>query len=331
MFRQVVALCVFFAFLENSLLAQSDESTFYFHSTSAVQYGYGVKASISFPAGGEEKIHIRATLSGGIGAFVGNNWLYPSLNADLMFYHGGFGSSRPGIKRNWLDADFVIAYTATAGWKNRMNEVSAVRVGERNYPLYYFSTWSQPSLQNPYNYSASLGGNIIFLLTKGRTAIRQLVGFSNIHVDRFQVNYYNDGPFFFPPIADMFDRYYTGGGFVSFHGNDKAVVNLVELGYHKFTGYSPSSYEVSNRFGNSYVLYKDKNQHYYNKSTWQFTIANTTVAHAGITLNLLNFDQIDVQHTIHTKEFYSFHLVPYKSSWNVAPVGYYNLVHVGQQ
>jgi len=329
--KSFLVLAMFFS-LSNVVLAQNQESTFYFSSSSAVQYGYSLKAMFTFPANKDDRVQFRAGFSGGIGAFTGNNWFYPSLNADLMMYHGGIGSSRPGIrKKNGVDIDLILAYTFTAGWCNRMSMESSHRPGERNYPLYYFNNWNHPALQNPYNYSLSWGGNFIFMLTREPQRAQQLVGFLNAHADRFQISYYNDGPPFFPPFGDKFDRYYTGGGFLSFHGNNRAAINLVEVGFNKFTGYSAGAYEVSNRLGNSYVFYKDSNENFFNKSNIQITVANTTVAHAGFTINLFNDDWLDVQHRIHTDKFYSLHLVPYKKSWSVGPVGYYCSTHIGLQ
>jgi hypothetical protein len=296
-----------------------------------VQYGYSIKLITEFRGRRDEWCSFRLGLSGGIGAYTGNNWFYPSLNVDLMLYHGGIGSSRPGCTDcNGIDVEAIISYTITTGWNNRMRQDSHIRPGIRNYPLYYFNNWNHPSLQNPYNYSLSFGGNYVWFLTRNPRRTNQFVGFLNVHADRFQINYTNDGPPFFPPFGDRFDRYHTGGGFISFHGDDDWLINLVELGYNKFTGFNQSSYELSNRLGNNYVFYKDIEQNYYNKSNWILTIANTT-KNVGLNFGLYNYVSQDVQHRIHTKAFYPFHLVPYDGFISIGPVGYYQSSHIGLQ
>ncbi len=305
----------------------------YHNSPSAVQYGYAVKAVIQLSTSSRERASFRLGVSGGIGGFVGDNWFYPTLNADIMFYHGGLGSSWPGSicnGSNYFDLEAIVSYTVTLGWHNRMKEISSIRPGIRNYPLYYFNNWCLPALQNPFNYSFSWGGNWVAFITRRPIRKNQFVGFLNIHADRGQASYINDGPPFFLPFGDKFDRYHTGGGFLSFHGDDDWLINLVELGYNKFTGYSSSSYEMSNRLGNSYVFYPDVEQNFYNKSNWQLNVANTS-RYFGATLELVNYRRLDMQHRIHTKSFYPFHLVPYEGFTSGGIIGYYQNVHIGLQ
>lgn len=63
------------------------------------------------------------------------------------------------------------------------------------------------------------------------------------------INYYNDGapPFNLLPLADNFDRYWTGGFGVYVHNHKN--YNIAELSFDQFTGYSPLLYELSNLIG----------------------------------------------------------------------------------
>lgn len=246
-----------------------------------------------------------------------------------MFYGGGIGSKRPGVKKPAIDAEATISYTLTTGIQNRMKMNHWLRPGIRNYPLYYFNTFTAQPLQNPYNWSLSIGGNLIFFLSR-KTDRFQQVGFLNGHFDRFQVNYINDGPPFFPPFGDRFDRLHTGGGYITFHGDDAWAINLVELGFNKFTGYSRNAYELSNRIGAGYIYYKDTSQQYYNKSRIYLNVANTSKK-IGMSVNFYNYSRLDVQHKIHLSSFYPLHVVPYKGHTGIGGVYYYNQGKIGLQ
>jgi hypothetical protein len=94
-------------------------------------------------------------------------------------------------------------------------------------------------------YAAYLSTNFI-LNNRHRNQIDGSVTVSTPHVT---VNYYNDGafPFDFFPIADNFDRWWTGGFGIYVH--NKKSFNAAELSFDQFTGYSPLLYELSNIIG----------------------------------------------------------------------------------
>ena len=119
------------------------------------------------------------------------------------------------------------------------------------------------------------------------------------------------------PLGDRYDRMHTGGVFISFHGDNKWPVNLVELGYNKFTGYSKNLYELSNKVGNGYLYHKDEGEQYYNKSRWTLNISNVSQGY-GLSLNLYNIPSLDIQHKIHLSHFYSLHMVPYKWHFSIS-------------
>jgi hypothetical protein len=77
----------------------------------------------------------------------------------------------------------------------------------------------------------------------------QIVGSVTLSTPDFSINYYNDGapPFNFLPLADNFDRWWTGGFGVYVHNHKN--YNVVELSFDQFTGYSPLIYELSNLIG----------------------------------------------------------------------------------
>lgn len=299
-----------------------------YHSSSAVQYGYALKAQAEI--GGKNWLTWRIGLSAGAGGFLGENWCYPSFHTDIMLYNGGIGSKKPGDRQDHgISIELLVAYTVTAGFTNRMNATHKLRPGQRNYPLYYFNTFTFQPLQNPYNWSLSWGGNIIFTPSRKKDKF-QKVGFLNAHFDRVQISYANDGPPFFLPFGDKFDRFHTGGGFISLHGDDDWMLNLVEVGFNKFTGYSKNAYELSNKIGNGYIYYKDESQQYYNKSRFYFNFANTARRY-GASLNIYNAPSLDIQHRIHLNSFYPLHMVPYKRHTAVGGIFYFNHSKIGLQ
>jgi hypothetical protein len=305
----------------------AQKNTSYFPSSTGNQYGFALKAYLEYSK--LEKLTFRVGFSGGVGASLGGNWLYPTLNSDLMLYSGGMGSNRPGVKKfiNSIELEWIFSYTVTMGTGYRLRENSRHKPGIRNYPLYYFKNHTMPALQNPYKWSASFGGNYVWFLTR-KLNNKQSVGFINVHMERFQVNYINDGPPFLRPIGDRHDRYHTGGALITYHGSDKDVINLVELSYNKFTGYTPSAYELSNKLGASYIFYRDIGENFYNKSALELNVANTARGY-GMHVTGYNYTSWDIQHMIHSNMYYSLHLVPYKGSVAGAPTFYYQQNKIG--
>jgi hypothetical protein len=331
MFKRVLKISVMSCtclFLISCLYAQVNAE--YKSSASAVQYGYSIKAIAEFGTGKGNLFIWRLGLSGGIGAFLGQNWIYPSAHTDLMFYQGGLGSKWPGYKRKQLDIELNLSYSVTFGAQNRMRAGHYLQPGRRNYPLYYFNNFNLPPLQNPFNYSASWGGNSIFHFRRAKGTRYQMVGMINLHADRFQVTYNNDGPPFFPPFGDKEDRLHTGSGFISMHGNDSWVINLIEIGFDKFTGYSKNGYRLGNKVGNGYIYHEDINEQYYNKSRVYINIANTA-KNWGAAFNFYNVPWMDVQHKIHLNRFYTLHMVPYTWHQAVSVYGTCQYVKIGLQ
>lgn len=307
----------------------SQQKYIYFNSTTAEQLGYALTIQAEIGSGNGDLFNWRIGLAAGAGAFLIKDILYPSLQTNFMLYHGGLGSSWPGEKssRNYFDVELNIGYTLTAGFHNRMEYSSNLNPGKRNYPLFYFKNFTTPLLQNPYNYSLSWGGNAVFFFT-GRKERFQQVGFVNLHVDRMQFSYSNDGPPFKPPFGDKFDRLHTGGGFITFHGNTNWDIDVLEIGFNKFTGYSKNTYELGNKVGTAYMYYSDEKQQFYNKSHIFLGAGNTSQGWTTA-LNFYNYTELDVQHMIHQSLFYPLHMVPYKGHISAAAAYYTNYLKTG--
>lgn len=309
--------------LATSAVAQNTELR---SNTFGLQSGYSLNARIEI--GKYPVLHISA--NGGVGSIFLSEAIYPTLNAEVQLYSGGFGTRKPIVKNKRPTFDFILAMTITAGTSNQFQQGNEMIVKDRNIPLYYFSNYSYPSLINPFEYSVSIGTNLIWSSDPGRSI--QRVGFLNLHADRFQASYYNDGG---PPmgslgLGDKKDRYYTGGGVISYHGPKHTAINLVEAGYFKFTGYSKNSYEVAGHLQQAFVSYKDTSQKFYNRSLWSLNVANPN-QHWGVNFREYNRTSWDMQHRIHWGGYSPFHLVAHPKTISVSGQAYFSQVNVGLQ
>lgn len=284
-----------------------------------LQYGFSLKASFEIGGGRGDadkkpynpKSSIRISASGGISSNFIISELHPSLNVEFLLYCGGIGSQLPGSKTQLFNLDIITALTMTAGTRNLYTKNNMGELQYRLSPLYYFSSFTYPSLRNPYHYSLSVGTDFIFTTDGHRSA--QRIGFVNLNFDKVQLSYYNDGGFVLAELnlGDGKDRYYTGGGVISYHGRTYEAINLVELSFDKFTGFSKYAFEVSNALDLGFVDYKDKSQGSYNKSLYTLNVANVTQGWNGF-VKSYNWSKADAQHRIHTGLFNAFHVVPYQ-------------------
>jgi hypothetical protein len=278
------------------------------------QIGFSLKTSLEFGLTKRKPNPIiRIVGNAGVGAIFANSHLYPSFNMEVQFYNGGLGSRSQGprfLDKN--DLDIVAAFTMTAGLKNHLKAAKLNQLADRNIPLYYFADFVYPALQNPFNYSLSVGTNFIFTPFNKEKA-DQRIGFINFHARSFQVSYYNDGGSGISELGlgDKRDRYYTGGAVLAWHGQPYTALSTIVLSYHKFTGYTKNAFEVSNKLFLNYMTYQDPDQKYYNKSLLSVSAGNPSQGYEA-KINSYNSVSLDFQHFIHSNLFNAFHMVPYK-------------------
>ena len=316
--------------ISNDSLAQSER--IYSRNELVFQYGFSLKGLLEFSLKkNTQKPVFRLSADLGIGSNVLARALYFSVNTEVQLYNGGLGSKkRNDHKKPGFTLDLISAFTLTTGIHNYLNTDSLPEIlkSNRNVPLYYFSNFAYPALQNPYKYSVSAGVNFIFTTDKNKGS--QRVGFLNLHVNRVQLSYYNDGgaPFDETYLGDSKDRYYTGGILLSYRGSSNADVNLVELSFNKFTGYTKNAFEVSNNLDLAFVNYNNREAKYYNKSLWTLNISNPEKG-LGININRYNSTEWDIQHLIHFSIYNPYHLVPYEDYWSVSGNYYHSYTNIG--
>ncbi|NJM79739.1 MAG: hypothetical protein HC854_09150 [Flavobacterium sp.] len=123
----------------------------------------------------------------------------PGTNLAVNFYNGGLGSLSNSSKFN-IDTVLTAKLTAGNGNGNPMNI----------YPLHLNSG---SGIEDKYKYSATIGTNFIF----NNNNRNQHVGFVQLRVNDFSFQTYNDfGGFKKIGISDGYDRWWTGGGNLTF-------------------------------------------------------------------------------------------------------------------
>ena len=312
--------------------AAAQSKRIYSNSQLSFQFGFSVKGLVEFSLNRKsQKPVFRLCTDFGIGSNVLARALYFSINTELQLYNGGLGSRRrEANKKRGVTLDIINAFTLTTGLRNYLTHDSLRHIlnTDRNVPLYYFSNFSYPALQNPYSYSFSAGTNFIFSTDSYKSS--QRVGFLNVHFHTIQVSYYNDGgtPLEQTYLGDGKDRFYSGGALISYHGITNNGVNLLELSFNKFTGYTKNAFEVSNKLDLAFVNYNNSEEKYYNKSLWSLNIGNPEKGF-GLTLNRYNYTNWDVQDLIHFTKFYSYHLVPYDDYFSISGNYYFDYTNIG--
>jgi hypothetical protein len=145
-----------------------------------------------------------------------------------------------GSNLNPLTGDLQIDFTNTlsvgSAWGKQLNYTKFFKT---------LNTASYYNIASGKKYGAYLSTNFI-LNNHNRN---QVVGSVSFSAPDFSVNYYNDGaiPFTFLPLADNFDRWWTGGFGVYIHNHKN--YNAAEFSFDQFTGYSSLLYELSNLIG----------------------------------------------------------------------------------
>lgn len=282
-------------------------------SSSGLQYGFSLNLFATIEA---RRPLIKICTNAGI-ASNALSFIFPSYNLQVQLYNGGLGTAYPRPKLWPVYMDIAHSFMATVGGVRAHNKMTPQKYALRNAPLYYFSDFGIPALQNPYQFSLSLGTNLISGYGPHRRYDHepkrlQRTGFFNAHIGLFQFGYSNDGtPFNFSTLlCDEKDRSYTGDGFAAIHLPRNWEVNTYLLSYHKFTGYYKEAFELSNLLYLGDANYGDTNQQYLNRSLFRFT-ASSLSRGLSLSLDFKNRYFKDIQNLIHRNDYWSLHRVPY--------------------
>ncbi|QHI39049.1 hypothetical protein IMCC3317_44500 [Kordia antarctica] len=287
-----IGLAIYFLLLyTNRTIAQNDFS----NSNSDITYGVSTKVNIEFsnvsgPA-------FKFSLTGGIGYDIENVFL-PTVHTGILLFNSNSVGADQSKKWYNMQAHFFINTTATARLDKR-----DFGYFERNVPLYHFADFTANPLQNPYKTSVSYGLNWIFVQDKKQ----QRTGFFNLNVmGRAQISYYNDGGPILGWAGDNRDRYYTGGVTISYHGDITDLIDLVELSYHKYTGYQKHAFDVADHLQIDFLNYQDTKQFAFNQQRWRLNFSNLENGFGG-SVSIYNKGNLDLQDFLHFNTNVPYH------------------------
>ncbi len=153
----------------------------------------------------------------------------------ISIYTNTLGSNLNPLRTD-IQIDFINSFSLGAVWGDPLNFTK------------FYKTINTGSFYNiaTINKYAAYGSTNFIINNHNRNQINGSVSVSS---PRVTINYYNDGapPFNWLPLADNFDRWWTGGFGIYVH--NKKSYNDVELSFDQFTGYAPLLYELSNIIG----------------------------------------------------------------------------------
>ena len=291
-----------------SLSAQSDV-----HHIDSESFHFGVAGKLQVEFNFRNNPNFKLSVAAGVGYDIDNINLFPTAHAGIILFNKGPVGSF--LEHIWYQPQLHFFYSALA-----TVEIDKRNFGydERYVPFYHFSDFAANPLQNPFKSSFSYGA----VWVRMPKNMHQRVGFFNLNIiGRAQITYTNDGGPILKWMGDKHDRYYTGGIVLSYHGNTYTELNLIELSYHKFTGYTPYAFDVGDKLQIDYLLYKDKEQFAYNQQRWKINVSNSQNGFGG-NMSLYNFNSLDVQDYLHFNTNVPYHPNYYKG-WRILVGGRY--------
>lgn len=281
--------------------AQNDFNT----SNSNFQYGAGVK--INLEVGARFKSFslrkksffwpgLKISLTAGAGYDTGLGFS-PALHTGILVFNTNtIGSNQS--KSPFCPQFHFFANTTITRQLDRNNFDPL----EKSVPFYHFSEFVANPLQNPYYSSISFGVNYINVDND-----HQWVGFFSANAFRtFQISYYNDGGPVLGWLGDNRDRYYTGGVHLSYHGFYIDEIDLIELSFHKYTGYQEYAFDVADKLQIDWLNYNDTNQFSYNQQRWRLNVSSLRSGFGG-SLSVFNFNKWDFQDYLHFNTDVPYH------------------------
>jgi hypothetical protein len=287
--RYSLCTIVLFLFLSapDKIYSQNDFS----FNNNNFSFGVGAKLTVEFSFFYRPDFKLGITGGVSYNAEIDNTYgVSPTIHGGFLFFNGRSVGADQSHEKFTIQSHAFLNTTAVF----QLDRLDFNPIN-RPVPLYHFAEFTANPLQNPYKSSVSYGMNLILVHDKKL----QRTGFFNLNVvGRFQLSYYNDGGPVLGWAGDNRDRYYTGGIVLSYHGDINDVVNLVELSYHKFTGYQKYAFDVAEQLQIDFLNYHDTEQFKYNQQRWRLNVTNLDHGVGG-SISLYNANRLDFQDFLH--------------------------------
>lgn len=264
-------------------------------SPKGLQYGFAGKVNLEFNLKNNPSYKI--SLVSGIGYNIKNTF-FPTLHTGIILFNRGVVGSNLQLNPFDIQKHFFGGLMGTIKLDKKK-----IDINNRHVPLYHFLDFSANPIQNPYRSSISYGAIWVNL----RKKINQRIGFFNVNVmERGQISYFNDGGPVLKIAGDKHDRYYTGGLMLSYHANYNQDINLIELSYIKFTGYTKHAFDIGDKLQIDFLTYADKEQFSYNTQRWKLSVSNINDGF-GANFSIYDFNRLDLQDFLHFNTNVPYH------------------------
>ncbi len=296
--HKLILTVIFFAICANGK-AQHNEPV------KDLRLGFGINITGEYQVKHGLKFRVAAT--GGLADYVplakNDFGILPSVHIGVLFYNKGILGSN--LNMNYYRTtffDFFANATVTTGFNNN---ITPQELEHRFVPLYHFSDFVANPLLNTFDYSLSLGSN--WLMNPDRNRASQTVGFINLNVGRrAQISYYNDGGPILSYLGDREDRFYTGGLVVSAHFNRNVYLDLVEVSFHKFTGWQEYAVDTADKLQLDHIPYKNGDAFGFNQQQWKLNFVSYQQGY-GAYITIYDLDVIDLQDFLHFNSDFPYH------------------------
>ncbi|MAP79567.1 MAG: hypothetical protein CL526_00630 [Aequorivita sp.] len=270
-----------------------------------LRLGVGINLTVEYQVKHGLKFRVAAT--GGVAQYVeianDDFGLLPSVHLGVLFYNKGIlGSNLNYDYYRTTFFDFFANATVTPGFTNNSTKKE---LQYRFVPLYHFSDFVANPLQNTFDFSISIGSN--WLMNPDKNRASQTIGFLNLNIKRrVQISYYNDGGPVLNYFGDREDRFYTGGIVISAHFNTNAYIDIVELSFHKFTGWQQYAVDTADKLQLDHIPYKNQDAFGFNQQRWRLNIISYQ-QHFGAYISLYDFNALDLQDFLHFNTDFPYH------------------------
>jgi hypothetical protein len=297
--RSLVLCGLFMCLLACALPAQI------FNQPKSLNFNYAVRMSIALGKNRASFYNASASVS------IQNTWsegdfrLVPGTQITLNYYSKGLGTSIVDGENRSGQLDLVTSFFATGGMYDarRVNSLKYIRP---------FNQFSATSIYHDMDYALTYGTSFI-VNNHGRN---QQVGNLNFNIDQIMLGYYNDGFWPFNRFAsDLYDRFWTGGGYFSIGMNVYGIAGerewfdqqFLEYAYDRFTGNVQNGYKLSKELLLFAVPQRNTKDIFLNRALTSISLRNRSGSSMGIGV-YGQCPKCDIQDFLHRKLGFSRHL-----------------------